>query len=332
MTMTSSPLLPPPEWTAVSQAIGAASSILIVTHVQPDGDAIGSLTALGGVLIAAGKTVTLAVDGGVPSYLRFTPLADTVKSSLDAGDFDLMISVDASDEERTGQCGVYGRAHAQRVINVDHHATNTAFGDLKLVVPTAVSATEVVFEWMAFAGYPLSQGVAKSLLIGLVTDTIGFRTNNVTPRVLEIAQVLMREGAPLHEIMTRTLGTISWRSVLLWRWALTTVALEKHVVSANITQSMLKRARLQQPADAGGFVSFLNSTEEARIAVVFKEQEGRVEISLRARPGYDVGSIAFALGGGGHTLASGATLTGTLEEVRQRVMPLLLAAANPKKQ
>src|SRR5690606_489941 len=130
-----------------------------------------------------------------------------VQDELKSGEWDLMISVDASDEERTGQVGVYGRGHSQKVINLDHHATNTMFGDIYLVMPTAVSATEVVFHWLNHIGHAITIEVAVPLLTGLVTDTLGFRTSNVTSDTLGIAMKLMAVGASLHEITARTLDS-----------------------------------------------------------------------------------------------------------------------------
>ncbi len=328
MTTPTPEALPAPQFAAAWHAMAQAERILIVTHVKPDGDAIGALCGLALALRELGKTPLAVVDGSVPEYLRFIPGSDATVPRVTAGDFDVMISVDASDEERTGAPGVYGRAHSALVINIDHHPTNTAFGALHVIVPDAVSTTQILFDLLSIADRPISQAVAGALLAGMVTDTIGFRTNNVTPRTLEIAQALMRAGASLHEIMTRTLGTMSWRNVELWKYALQTVALEKGVISAAITREAIKLAHMSQPSDSGGFVGFLNSTEEARIAAVFKEvEDGKVEMSFRAKPGFDVATLALSLGGGGHRLAAGVTLSGTLEEVQARVLPLLQQAA-----
>src|SRR5690606_29021244 len=112
-------------WNEATQAVDAANTILVVTHLKPDGDAIGSLLGLTNMLRERGKTVTAVVDDGVPDFLRYVPGADTVLPELTTGEWDVMISTDASDEERTGRAGIYGRAHSRIVINLDHHPTNT---------------------------------------------------------------------------------------------------------------------------------------------------------------------------------------------------------------
>lgn len=311
------------EWARATEVVSAAQKILIVTHISPDGDAVGSLLGLGNALLEKGYKVTCAVDGGVPGFLRFLPGAATVQEELQSGDWDVMISVDSSDEERTGQVGAYGRAHSRIVVNLDHHATNTFFGDVFLVMPQAVSATEVIYHWLTSMGAPLSDAVAIPLLTGLVTDTLGFRTTSVTASTLEIAMRLMAAGAPLAEITARTLDSKPYRVVELWKNTLPSAVLHDGIIEAIVSQADLQRAGLDEVTD-GGLVGFLIRVNEARVAVVFKElADGRVEISMRSKPGYDVAQVAFSLGGGGHVQAAGATIDGPLEAARARVIGLL---------
>jgi phosphoesterase RecJ-like protein len=311
-------------WDDAERAVLAAETILIVSHLSPDGDAVGSLLGIANALRALGKTIVSALDDSVPDILRFLPNSDTVQTTLTDGDWDLMISVDSSDEERTGKCGAYGRLHSKTVINIDHHATNVMFGNIHLVDPTAVSATEVIFQLLKTMNFKFSPEVATPLLTGLVTDTLGFRTNNVKPDTLLIAHELMGYGASLTEITARTLGNKSFLAVNLWKYALATVQLhEGGVISAEITQESLKRAGLNDLTDSG-LVGFLVKVNEAMISVVFKETiDGRIEISLRSKPGFDVSAVALSLGGGGHQQASGATIDGPMESAKKRVLPLL---------
>lgn len=313
----------PIHWIEAAQAVEAASRILIVAHVFPDGDAIGALMGLSGALRERGKQVVAAVDGGTPPFLHYIPNSDTVVSELTEGAWDVMISVDSSDEKRTGLAGEYGRAHSSKVINLDHHVTNTYFGDLHLVVPSAVSSTEIVFDWLSQMQHIISQPVAVALLTGLVTDTMGFRTSNVSAHTLWIAHTLMLAGASLTEITARTLDSRSFSTINLWKYTFPSVELDGQIICANVTQEDLRRANINEITD-GGLVSLLNSVNEAMVAAVFKEtNDQQVELSLRSKTGYDVGQIAFSLGGGGHKQAAGATIAGTLNEVRQQVLPLL---------
>jgi len=314
------------EWDKASQLVQDAKRILVVTHISPDGDAIGSMMGIVNALREQGKTVDAAVDDGVPGFLSFIEGGDTIKAELKEGEWDVMISTDASDEERTGNVGAYGRANAKKVINLDHHVTNLFFGDAFLVKADAVSATEVVLRWLHHMELPLTKGIAVALLTGLVTDTMGFRTSNVTADTLGIAQELMQAGASITEVTARTLDSKPYRAFKLWSGALQSLSLDDQVVSVNITQADMKAAGVTDVSDAG-LVGMLNQVNEAMIAVIFMEAEDkRVKMSMRAKHGYDVGSVAVSIGGGGHTQAAGATVDGTLEDVRERVMPLLKQA------
>jgi len=314
-------------WTKATEAVDTAKSILLVTHMKPDGDAIGSLLGLASALRERGSAVTtLAVDEGVPNYLRFLPGADGVLPLLTTGEWELMISLDASDEERTGAAGIYGRAHCQRVINVDHHPTNTLFGDIYLFMPDAVSTTQIVQQWLEQIGQPLTRTSAVPLLTGLVTDTLGFRTSNVRPETLGFAQQLMQAGASLTEITARTLGSTPYQNIVLWKYVLPSVELKDGIISAVVTQEDVRRAHLSDITD-GGLVEYLVTANEAMISVVFKVlADGKVEVGFRCKPGYDVAKVAFRLGGGGHKQASGTTIPGPLDVAKARVMPMLREA------
>ena len=311
-----------PQWQEATTAIKSAETILVVAHVSPDGDAIGSLLGLTESLKEMGKTVTGAIDDGVPDFLRFMPCSETVVTELGDSEFDLIISTDCSDMERSGKVGEYGFTHSKTVINIDHHVTNTEFGDIHLVVTSAVSATEIVFDLLNHMQHDISEDVAYALLVGLVTDTLGFRVNSTTTRTLEVAQALMQKNAPLSMIMTRTLNSRPYAEVDLWKEVFSSLQLEDGVISANITLADIESVGLNKMTD-GGLVSHLVNVNEAMVSVVFKEQlDNKVEISFRSKLGYDVGTLAYEMGGGGHTQASGVTVEGTLEEVRARILPL----------
>lgn len=315
------------DWDAATALVQDAKTILIVTHVKPDGDAIGSMLGLANALRAAGKQVDAAVDDGTPKYLSFMPGADKVYAKITVGKWDVMISVDASDEARTGMVGAYGRNNSKAIVNLDHHATNTMFGDAHLISETAVSATEVIYHWLQHMGTPpTTPDVAMPLLTGLVTDTMGFRISSVRAETLGVAQALMSTGVSLHDIITRTLESKPFHVLKLWGLALGSIQLDGQVVSVNITAADLKTANMDEASDSG-LVSLLNQIDEARVAVIFFElPDEKVKLSMRSKQGYDVGAVALALGGGGHKQASGATISGTLEAARERVLPMLQAA------
>ncbi len=311
-----------PQWQTAADAIDAAQSILVVSHIAPDGDAIGSLLGIVQSLRARGKDVTAAIDDGVPAALRFVPGSDSISTAVTAGDFDLLIAVDSSDLSRIGKAGAYGLKNSGRAINLDHHPTNTRYGDIHLIVPDAVAAVEIVYDLLAYMGWDISTDVAIALLTGLVTDTQGFRISATNSRTLEIAQDLMQRGASLSHIMANTLNSRPYREVELWKQVLPSVTLESGLIYAKIRQCDYDRVGLKTMSD-GGLVSYLVNVVQAKVSVVFKElPDNQVEVGFRAKPGYDVASLAFQLGGGGHTLASGCTVDGTLQQAQATVLPL----------
>lgn len=318
-------------WTEAYAALQAASRVVIVTHPRPDGDAIGSLLGLGNQIRTMGKDVTCAVDGGVPPYMMFLPGTETVVSTLTEGDWDLLITTDIADTTRGGDAGNYAQAHAGTIINIDHHPTNPGFGDFVLLNPNAVSAAEVVYDWWEATGQTYGREVAMPLLTGMVTDSLGFRISSTKPRTLEIAISLMERGASLTEITARTLDTRSAQEFELWKRVLPGAVREHEIAHASVTLSDAATVGFNDSTDAG-LVQFLVNINEVMIAAIFKERSlGEIGISLRSKRGYDVASVAAALGGGGHIQASGATVQGSLDEVRARVLPLLHEAARKGK-
>jgi len=314
------------DWAEASALLANAQRVLVLTHIGPDGDAIGSLCGLASALRGMGKQVTMAVDEGVPPDLRFIPGAGEVHAALDKVDVDLCIAVDCGDVRRMGEVGRVAQLTGRPLINLDHHPTNTFFGDTNLVDPSTVAAAEGVLNWLDYMQVELDETTAFCLLTGMVTDTLCFRTDNVTPRTLAKAQRLMELGAPLSEIVQRTVNRKTYAGLRLWQAAIPGVQLEEHVIWATITREMFEQSGFEG-TDDDGLVSMLVQVEEAYISAVFREKpDGKVEIGFRAVPGFDTSAVAVLLGGGGHRLASGATVDEPLETLVPRVVALLKEA------
>jgi phosphoesterase RecJ-like protein len=313
------------DWEKANSLVADAGTILVLTHVGPDGDAIGSMLGLAHALRRQGKTVITAVDGGVPGDLAFIPGSESVHASLNGAPVDLTIAVDCGDETRMGEVGQVALKSSAPLINLDHHGTNTLFGTANLVDLNTVAAAEGVLDWLDRLGFDLDQTTAHCLLTGIITDTLCFRTDNVTGETLGKAQRLMVHGAPLAEIVYRTVSRKSYAALRLWARVMPSVRLEDHVIWAVITQVMFKDVDYPGWDDAG-LVGTLAKTEEAYISAVFKEKpDGGIEIGFRAVPGFDTASVAVLLGGGGHKLASGATVHESLDTLVPRVIEMLKA-------
>ncbi len=314
------------DWEHANALLHAAQQPILVTHTQPDGDAFGSLLGLGSALLAYGKPPILAVEGGMADRFRFLPNADQVCSDLEGVTGDLVIVLDCSDQRRLGALVAPITALGVPIINLDHHRTNTLFGAANLVDPVWVSTTEGVLDWLDQLGWALTPAVAQCLLCGLVTDTLCFRTDSVKADTLGKAQRLVDAGANLNYIVQKTLSTLQTGIIRLWSQVMPTVKLEDGVIWVKISLAARQAAGAPDRGD-GDLVGFLLQAEDAYIAAIFREQsDGTTDISMRAVPGFDVARVATQLGGGGHTLAAGATLQGTPDSVEADVIAALKEA------
>jgi phosphoesterase RecJ-like protein len=173
---------------------------------------------------------------------------------------------------------------------------------------------------------PLDVDIATCLLHGILTDTQGFRTSNTSPDVLRTAVQLMDHGAPFAALNDLIFNRRPLAAIQLWSLALPQMTLQGRILSSAITQEMRRRTGYDLEGSAG-LVSYLNTANEADIAVVFDERpDGTVGVSMRSVPGYDVSKVAVALGGGGHAQAAGCTLPGPLAAVQNQVLSRLYEA------
>jgi phosphoesterase RecJ-like protein len=305
--------------------INRSERIAIVTHVAPDPDAIGSALGLRLALIALGKNVAAMCDDPSPSDADFLPGSGDLRRSLPDGFApDLFIALDASDTKRLGRVGASLLAMDIPVLVVDHHVTNLGYGDVNLVNPSAVATAELVLELIDALGVMLTPDIAACLMTGLVGDTRGFATPNVVPATFVIASRLLQAGADISTIIERVMRQRSLAMLGIWGIALTHLHFQDGVVWAVVPYDE-RRARSLQNTEVDGVSSLLLSAQEANISAAFTEEpDGRVEVSMRARSGYDVASVALALGGGGHALAAGCHIDGPLDAAVSQVIGQLL--------
>jgi phosphoesterase RecJ-like protein len=302
---------------AARKRVASAAHVAVVAHERPDGDAIGSLLGLSVALRQQGRRVTSILADGVPARFRFLPGAAEVASVCPA-DCDCLITVDCSDLQRLG---LPEPSLPRSVdINIDHHPTNTRFGRINLVAPQASATAEVLLDLATGLGLELTPDVATNLLMGLVTDTIGFRTSSVTPKVLRDAARLIELGAPLREVYERGLNRHSFTSIRYWGAGLGRLERDHGLVWAELTLEDRRRVGYPGPDDAD-LINLMSSIDGAEVTVIFVEQaEDRTKVSWRSRDGINVARVAGLFGGGGHEQASGAMVAGRLEDVRRVVL------------
>jgi bifunctional oligoribonuclease and PAP phosphatase NrnA len=293
-----------------------ASRILIVSHIRPDGDAVGSMLGLGLALQETGKTVQMVLGDGVPSSERHLTGSDQVRHKPE-GEFDLIIVVDCSDLDRVGETlNGYGKPDW----NIDHHITNLNFGRLNLIQADAASTAEMLAELIPAWDLPLPAGVVSALLTGILTDTIGFRTSNVSPKTLRIAADLMEAGGNIHGLYYHALLQRSYQAARYWGQGLSKLKREGRMVWTTLTASDRRSAEYCGRDDAD-LINVVSAIDDTDVSLIFVEQNrSHVKVSWRSQPGFDVSQIALRFGGGGHKAAAGADVEGTLEEVQEKVL------------
>ncbi len=300
----------------IGEAFRRAERILLVTHIRPDGDAIGSMLGLGIALMEAGKSVQMALDDRLPVQFHFLKSSELIRNTIQA-EFELTVSLDCSDISRLGR---FGKENISWNINIDHHITNQGYAQINLIDPNAVATAEIIATNLQQWGFQVSKAVADALLMGILTDTIGFRTYNMKSRVLRLAAQLMDAGADLPELYARTVYQKSFEAVRMWGNGLSRLQRKDGLVWTILTNQDRSLAGYAGKDDAD-MINLLTAIQDAKISVVFVEQpNGKVKVSWRAVPGVDVSRIASDFGGGGHAAAAGAELYGELQEIHKIVI------------
>ncbi len=298
------------------QLMQDAQNILIVSHIRPDGDAIGSLLAMGLALKDAGKSVQMVSEDGVPRSFRHLKGSDQIKKKP-YGEVDATVVLDCSDLQRTGKALL---TYPIPDINIDHHATNLDFARINLVDTHASATTEMLAELLPAFGLQVTKPIAEALLTGLITDTIGFRTATMRSDALRTAADLMDIGIDLPDLYHKALTARALEAMRYWGSGLSTLEHQDRMVWATLDLEARKFANYPGRDDAD-LVNILTAIDNVDIALIFIEQsEDSVKVSWRARPGFDVSKVALQFGGGGHKPAAGATIDGNLEDVKIEVL------------
>lgn len=307
----------------VAKRITSAQHILATCHVAPDGDAIGSLLGLGLALTKAGKAITMTCADPVPQSCRHLPGWERVTQASQTNGIELIISLDCSDPKRLGPLCDPECPAGIPIVNIDHHVTNTYFGQVNWVDTNAAATAQMLYDLITELGIAIDGEIANCLLNGILTDTLGFRTSSTTAQVVETGLALIKAGASLRELSDHAFNHRPFSTVKLWSAALQDMHLEGRILWSRITQAMREEFGYRENGDAG-LVSFLCAVDQVDIAVIFDElQDGNVNISMRAAPGYTISQVALELGGGGHPQAAGCTIPGPLEEAQSKVLPML---------
>lgn len=308
-------MLPATTIESIRLALEKAQSVLVICHIAPDGDAISSLAATGLALQQLDKKFDLVCDDGLPERFHYLPMADKVRSGPNPERvYDLIIALDSGDASRLGTAFANLPEPGPALVNIDHHITNSRYGQIDLVVPEANSTTEILLHLFPALGVDLSDQIAICLLSGLVTDTLGFRTAGVSAATLRAAATLVEAGADLYEVTTKSLTLKPLSTLLVWQKGLNNMRMEDGLLWTSINNQEREQAG-HEGSSSFGLGNMMAEVYQAPMsAVIVEMSDGQVSVGFRCRPPYSVSELAMSLGGGGHHLAAGCTLDGPLAE------------------
>ncbi len=305
---------------AVAQA---AQRPLLFCHRSPDGDTVGAAVALAMALRRLGRAPVVACPDPLPPSLAFVPESADVTAALPS-DPDLLITVDISDPGMLGamQDDLRRLRAGRTLLNIDHHASDTEYGDVNLVDPTAASTAEIIYDLVGVLGVAVDTSMATALLTGIINDTHSFQNANSSPRALTTASALVAAGASAAAISYNLLLRRRPPAALLWGKALATMRLDDdgRVASAVATTDMLVECGAE-PTDLDGVVEFLRSVDGVDLAFLLKGQpDGHFKASVRTTERVDAVELTAPFGGGGHRRAAGCDLPGPSESARAALL------------
>lgn len=307
-------------FTHAAHLLHTAESFLIVPHLHPDGDALGSALGLYHALKQMGKGNVIVVSHDpVPEIYRFLPDWEQILlEHPQQRTYDVAIVVDQSQLNRAGRHEALARA-ARQMLQIDHHVVMEPFADVALVDTSAAATAELVYRLLRFTRLPITPETATCLLTGIVTDTFSFKFPNTTPRTLRIAAALQQAGADLSFINEQVFETRSFSAVKLLGLALATLQRTEDgkIAWVAIPRSAFEAAHAHEE-ETEGIVNFVRSVRGVKVAMMLRESPNRkVRVSLRSRGAVNVALLAQQFGGGGHENAAGCTLETSLPEAER---------------
>ncbi len=306
----------------IAQELKNNERFLLATHVNPDGDAIGSLGALALVLEGMGKQVVAYCQDEVPEFLRFLPYADRIVREISGLDrFEVAVVLDCGAFDRIGSA-VEVLQLVGKIIHIDHHSSSGDFGQLNLVRPECSSTAEILYEIFQAIPVSLTPEVAENIYTAILTDTGSFRFANTTARTLAIAAEMVSLGVAPEKVAGEIYDSMSPERIELLARSLNTLTLRSNgrVAAMHVSRRMLEETGTSF-IDTDGFVNYPRAISSAEIAIFFREMDAdEVNVSLRSRAGLDVAEFARVHGGGGHHNAAAFRLGGSLSEVVEKVL------------
>lgn len=307
----------------LKQIIDSCNNLLIISHILPDGDNIGSVIAMSEMLRAQGKEITAVVNGEMPPYYKFLEGAEKLVSPLDLEEntYDAVLCLDMSDKGRGGQ--VWEKVMGNPcIINIDHHVSNDFYGDYNFVLSDASSTAEIVTYLFSEWGVAFNKGIAEALYTGMVTDSGSFTYPSTSPQTMRMAAILLEQNPNLEAIRENVLENVSFLRKKLLSVILSHAELlcNGRLCYAYISNKEIEEMGVKGP-DFENVIDHLIGVTDVEYAVFFREiKPDVVKIGFRGRGKNDVTVVASHFGGGGHKAAAGCSVDGLLSDVMKNVL------------
>jgi len=313
----------------IGRALREHNKFAVLSHVRPDGDALGSTLALALSLKELGKEVRAWNEEGMLEKYNFLAQAELLTEPPNTPeDFDVAIALDTAVQNRLGTTTTAVRS-AKLWINIDHHPSNPRYGDLVYIDPTAPATGQILFELLTNQKFPITPAIAENLYAAISTDTGSFQYPNTTVRTFEIAAELVRCGVEVGRVSQLLYENFPRRRIELLRDLLATMRFGCDGKLAYFSLSEASALALGViPEDNEGLIDHLRAIQGVVVAIFFEElTDGKVRVSMRSKnEAVDVCAICTQFGGGGHVLAAGARVRGTLPEVEKKIVEQACAA------
>jgi bifunctional oligoribonuclease and PAP phosphatase NrnA len=314
----------------IAAALRSHESFVVLSHVRPDGDALGAQIAMGLALRKMGKKVKVWNEEGLLEKFSFLPGGELVTfPPNEPEDFDVVLALDTATRQRLGEHSLAAIASARLWINIDHHPSNPRYGDLVYIDPIAPATGQILFELLQSQHLPLDEQIAENLFAAISTDTGSFQYPNTTARTFEIAADILRCGIQVGELSQKLYESYPRRRIELLRVLLDRMRFDADGKVASFSLPISTANELGAiPEDNEGLIDHLRAIQGVIVAIFFEElEDGKVRVSMRSKDERaDVCAICVSFKGGGHKLAAGARVPGSLEDVAQRVIAAAVEA------
>lgn len=304
----------------ITEEISKANNIVILTHETPDGDAIGSSLALYGALKTMNKKVDVIIPE-CPAVFSFLPWFEDIKKEGKEERYELAIALDCSDIKRLNGFSRYFE-NAKTKIVIDHHGSNTMFGDYNFVNPNSPAACEILVAVLEYMGIEINKGIGTCLATGIITDTGGFRHDTVKPETFEFIAQLLNKGVNISSIYRRVLQITTKKQFEIRRIALNRLEFleDGKIAFTYITKKEQEKMNLQT-GDHEGIVEFGRDIEGVEVSIFLRElPEGGYKASFRSNEYVNVSDVCLMFGGGGHPKAAGCTVNLPLEQAKEKLV------------